>query len=340
MRAMVLEAFGAPLVLRERPTPEPGPGEVLVKVEACGVCGTDLKVTAGKLADVRTPVVPGHEVAGVVAALGDGVEGVRPGQRVTCYYYVSCGRCRNCRSGRETICLDLKGRVGFTRDGGFAEYLVVPAENVLPIPDGMTFEDAAVLEDAVATPYHALVTRGGLVAGETVLIMGCGGLGIHALQVAKSAGAHVIAVDIDPSHLEEASRHGADATVLYDPAGYRQAVRALARDGVDMVVETVTQPETIRLNAEVLIPGGRLVLIGYTPGLEVSLETSRTVLSELTVVPSRASGRHEVARAVELVARGAVRPVIAERMPLTEANRALDLLRQGKVLGRAVLLPA
>jgi D-arabinose 1-dehydrogenase-like Zn-dependent alcohol dehydrogenase len=337
VRAMVLERFGEPLRLTERPEPEPGPGEVLVAVRACGVCGTDLKITGGKLPNINPPRIPGHEAAGVVAKVGEGVSGLAPGMPVTLYYYVSCGHCRNCRSGRGTICTDFRGRLGFERDGGFAEYVLVPAENCIPIPADMSFADAGVLEDAVATPYHALVTRGGLRAGETVLVMGSGGLGLHAIQVAHAAGAFVVAVDVDESHLELALHYGADRTIRYTPGSYAEDVRRATDGELDMVVETVSRPETIRQNAEALHPGGRLVLIGYSPGTELLLETSHTVLSEITVLGSRAAGRHEVEAAVELVARGLVRPVITARYRLEDVNDALEALRQGRTVGRAVV---
>lgn len=336
MQAMVLKAFGQPLELEERPVPEPGPGEVLVQVEACGVCGTDLKIVAGKLPNINPPRIPGHEIAGRIAAVGAGVRHLRPGQRVTCYYYVTCGTCRNCRTGRETICTDFRGRLGFERDGGFAEYVLVPEENCLILPDGIRAEDAAVLEDAVATPYHALVTRGGLSAGESVVVMGVGGLGIHAVQVAKAAGAAVLAVDIDERHLDLARDYGADSTLRYEPEGYQAAVARLV-GAPDMVLETVSRPETIEANAKVLRPGGRLVMVGYSPGVLLQLETAHVVLSEVTLIGSRAAGRHEVARAIELVARGAVRPVIHRRFRLAEVNEALEALRQGATVGRAVV---
>lgn len=161
MEAMVLERFGEPLHHTERPEPAIRPDEVLVRVGACGVCGTDLKISSGALPGIDPPRIMGHEIAGTVERVGSEVRVLRPGQRVTCYFYISCGRCPNCRAGRGTICTEFQGRLGFERDGGFAEYVAVPAQNCIPIPDSLGFAEAGVLEDAVSTPYHALVTRGG-----------------------------------------------------------------------------------------------------------------------------------------------------------------------------------
>lgn len=338
MEAMVLERFGAPLQHTEAREPNLRPNEVLVRVGACGVCGTDLKVSSGALQGIALPRIMGHEIAGTVERVGAEVENVRPGQRVTCYYYVSCGRCSNCRSGRGTVCTEFQGRLGFERDGGYAEFVAVPAQNCVPIPDHLGFAEAGVLEDAVATPYHALVTRGGLRAGETAVVMGAGGLGLNAIQVAVAAGARVIAVDVEERRLQRARELGADRTVLYSAGSYAEDVRAAADGrGIDLVLETVSRTETLRANAAVLEPGGRLVPVGYYPGTDFALDTSELVLREISVLGSRAAGLNEVERAVDLVAAGRVKPEISLRLPLRSANEALSELRSGQLMGRAVI---
>ncbi len=338
MEAMVLERFGAPLVHKDVPVPSLRPDEVLVRVGACGVCGTDLKVSSGALQGIGLPRIMGHEIAGTVERVGAGVANVSPGQRVTCYYYVSCGRCANCRSGRGTVCTDFQGRLGFERDGGYAEFVAVPAQNCVPIPDHLGFAEAGVLEDAVATPYHALVTRGGLRAGETAVVMGAGGLGLNAIQVAHAAGARVIAVDIEERRLERALTLGADAAVAYREETYVDDVRRAAQGrGIDLVLETVSRTETLRANAAALEMGGRLVPVGYYPGRDFAQDTSELVLREISVLGSRAAGLHEVQRAVDLVAGGHVLPEISVRLPLRSANEALDALRSGQQMGRAVI---
>ncbi len=338
MEAMVLERFGAPLIHRDVPVRTLRPDEALVRVGACGVCGTDLKVSSGALQGIDLPRIMGHEVAGTVERVGDEVTNVAPGQRVTCYYYISCGRCANCRSGRETVCTDFQGRLGFERDGGYAEFVAVPAQNCVPIPDGLGFAEAGVLEDAVATPYHALVTRGDLRAGETAVIMGAGGLGLNAIQVARAAGARVIAVDVEERRLTRALELGAHAAVQYRAESYVEDVRRAAEGrGIDLIMETVSRTETLRANAQALEMGGRLVPVGYYPGTDFAHDTSELVLREISVLGSRAAGLHEVRRAIELVADGKVQPEISERIPLRSVNEALDALRSGQRMGRAVI---
>jgi D-arabinose 1-dehydrogenase-like Zn-dependent alcohol dehydrogenase len=333
-----LESFGAPLRLMDLPIPAPGPDEVLVRVGACGVCGTDLKISSGVLPGIELPRIMGHEISGTVAQVGDAVQGIAAGDRVTCYYYVSCGRCENCLAGRSTVCTDFLGRLGFERDGGFAEYVLVPARNCVPIPDALGFAEAGVLEDAVATPYHALVTRGGLRAGETVVLMGVGGLGLHALQVAKAAGSAVIAVDVSESHLRRATELGADVALPYRPESFGDDLRAAAGPGgIDLLMDTVGRTETLRQCAEAVRPGGRLVPVGYFPGVEFAFDTSHLVLREISVLPARAAGLREVAKAVDLVARGLVETQISARYPLDAVNEALAALRTGTLMGRAVI---
>jgi propanol-preferring alcohol dehydrogenase len=338
MQAMVLERFGAPLALRNRQVAEPAPDEVVVRVGACGVCGTDLKVSSGTLGGIDLPRIMGHEIAGTVERVGAAVESVRPGDRVTCYYYLSCGNCEMCLSGRPTVCTKFQGRLGFERDGGFAEQVLVPGRNCVPITDRLGFAEAGVLEDAVSTPYHALVTRGGLRPGEAVVIMGVGGLGLHALQVAKASGAWVLAVDVQERHLSQALQLGADAAVVYHPETYVEEVRrAVGGTGTDLVLETVASSDTLRRNAEVLHPGGRLVVVGYFSQVDFALDTSKLVLREISVLGSRAAGAHEVRKAVDLVARGLVQVQIGARFPLEGVNEALAALRAGELIGRAVI---
>ncbi|TAM59827.1 alcohol dehydrogenase [bacterium] len=332
MRAMVLESFGAPLQLRELPDPVPGPGEALVRVQACGVCASDLKLVSGALAGTPLPHVPGHEIAGVVAALGPGVSSPRVGERVACYFYLSCGQCRNCRAGRGTVCLASAGRIGFELDGGLAELVRVPAALCLPVPEAVIPEAAAVAMDAIATPYHALVTRGRLAAAETVAIVGVGGLGLHGVELAHCAGAQVIAIDVAEERLALARELGADLTVRAGSAQW-PAPSLVA----DLVLDTAVSSQTLAGDLALLRPGGRLVLVGYKPGLTAGWDTAALVLNEITVLPARAAGRDECERVLDLLARRCIRAVIDRRYELQAANQAFEALRGGALNGRAVV---
>ena len=212
MQALVLERFNGPFVAKEMPTPAIAPHEALVRVRNVGVCGTDLKIRADRMGLGVIPLIMGHEIAGEVAAVGAEVSGFVPGDRVAVNFYLTCGVCEYCRQGRDTLCPQLRQH-GFTVDGGFAEYLKTPGVNLCRAPDNVPLEHACILGDAVATSYHAVVKRAQARAGQTVACVGVGGVGLHALQVAKLSGARVIAVDINGERLEVARELGADEAI-------------------------------------------------------------------------------------------------------------------------------
>src|SRR5919206_2999384 len=211
MRAMAVVDYQRPLELVDLPVPTPGDGEVLVRVRYCGVCYSDVKTVSGHMPyspTLKLPHVAGHEIAGVVESAGPGAA-LGVGQRVAIYNYWACGTCRSCRAGEETVCLTLRGWVGFTSPGGFQEYLVVPEKYALPLPDTIADEQAAALSCATGTSYRAVISRGKVAAGESVLVVGAGGVGLQAIQVARAAGARVFATDVDVRKLARARELGA-----------------------------------------------------------------------------------------------------------------------------------
>lgn len=340
MRAMAVVAFGAPLELLDLPVPEPGPGEALVRVLACGVCRTDTKIAAGRMpfsAGQRLPHVAGHEVSGEVAALGPGVD-LAVGQRVVVHNYWGCGRCPYCVAGRENLCDALRGWVGFTTPGGFAEYLTVPADHLIPLPPQIGPVEAATLSCACGTAYRAVTTRGAVRAGDVVAVVGAGGVGLYALQVARAAGARTVAVDVAAPQLEVARRVGVDQAVLASAAV--AAVLDLTRgQGADVVVDTVGSGSAPGLAVALARKGGRVVQVGYTtdPAAYPACATDQLVLREITVTGTRYITRPELERAVDLVSRGVLRPVISDVLDLTAANVALDRVRADAAVGRIVL---
>ncbi|MHB8986417.1 MAG: alcohol dehydrogenase catalytic domain-containing protein [Eubacteriales bacterium] len=339
MRAMVLEEYGKPLVLKEVDIKNPGPNEVLIKIKACGMCGTDLKIAAGKLPGTRVPVIMGHEPAGEVVEVGSEVSNLKPGDRVIGHFYVTCGRCEFCRTGRESICRDLIGRVGFELDGGYADFMKLPETSFVKFPENISYEEAAILGDAVATAFHALKQRARVTPSETVLVMGVGGVGLHVVQVAKVFGARVIGVDLNEAKLELAKQHGADEVVRFSE-DYEQDVRKILGDyGVHAVIETVGRPETVEANIRLLRPGGRLVLIGYLPGSKFGVDPLAALLDEIEILGTRACTKQELDAVVKLVARGRLKPVITRRFALPEVNYAMEELRKDKILGRSVVIP-
>ncbi len=339
MRAMAVVDYRRPLELVERSVPTPGPGEVLVRVLACGVCYSDVKTATGHMPyspTLRLPHVPGHEIVGTVAARGAGAM-LREGQRVVVYNYRGCGTCPRCRAGEENVCLDLQAWIGFTSPGGFQEYLAVPESHVLPLPDSTPTEMAAALSCATGTSYRALVARGRVQPGETVLVVGVGGVGLQAVQVARASGARVLAVDVDDRKLARALSCGAGAAARAD-----QMTAAWVRDqtdgaGADLVVETAGREAALALASAAVRVGGRVVLVGYTVGAAFRIPSAETVLGEVSYVGSRYVKRDELARAVALVASGAVQPAVDAVLDLEQANEAFARLVRGEPAGRLVL---
>ena len=240
MRAVELPGAGQPLRLAERPIPHPGPGEVRVRVEACGVCGSDVFLQNGGFgAAVSWPVIPGHEAAGVVHAIGDGVAGIMPGAQVALYYITTPPDDPWTARGRPNISPQVK-RMGVDVDGAFAEYVIRPVAAIIQPPAVIPPPVLAVLTDAVATPLHGLKRVAKLQPGETLVVLGVGGLGSNAVQIGKAIGARVIAVTRSPAKLLLARRLGADETVAADDGDPVAAVKALTGGyGPDVVIQCV-----------------------------------------------------------------------------------------------------
>ena len=212
MKAAVLEAYHRPLVVREVELAPPARGEVAVEVKACGLCLTDVHISEGKVPTVTLPLVPGHEFAGVVARLGEGVTDWKVGERVTVCVDVNCHHCDFCLRGETNRCANLK-RIGFERNGGMAEMVNVPAANLERIADGVSFEKAAIIPDAVAAMYRSLKTVAGVGVGTKVAILGVGGLGIQGVKIARLLGAHVTCTDLDDRKLARARSFGVEHTI-------------------------------------------------------------------------------------------------------------------------------
>src|SRR5215212_1339274 len=249
MKAIRMVEPGKPLELQEIPIPAAGEEDVLVRVRAAGICHSDAHYRAGRSGMGRLPITLGHEVAGEVEWVGAKVTSVKAGDRVCLHYNISCGECSYCKSGNEQFCTTVK-MIGHHIDGGYAEYIAVPARNAIPLPEEIPFEDGATLMCASATALHAL-HRGRLKAGETVAVFGVGGLGLSAIQLAKALGAvEVYAVDIKQDKLELASEYGA----IPVDAGRCDAVEEIRRltkgKGVDVALEMIGLQRTMKQTAE------------------------------------------------------------------------------------------
>ncbi len=317
--------------LEDIATPTPGPGQVLIRVRACGICGSDIHIVyEGVTPTAFTPITLGHEPAGQVAEVGPGVDDFKPGDRVAVCPFIVCGGCRNCREGRPQICLQRKC-IGIQIDGALAEYLLVPAANLVPLPPQVPFEQGAIITDAVATPWHALTATGRLKAGETVAVFGCGGLGIHGIKLARLAGAAlVIAVDVRGPALERAQAAGADLVVNAAQEDTAQAIKKATGGGVDLAVELVGLNASIAQAVECLRVGGRAVVAGLGPEPITVSPPIFFVRQEVALLGSYGFTVRETAELVGLVASGRldIADSVSHTIPLDEVNQGLDRLHQ------------
>jgi len=338
MKAVVIRAFGEPLQWEEVEVPAPGPGEALVQVMACGIDGTDLKLLDGFGYTPELPFIMGHEVAGVVAEIGDGVAGFGRGDRVVAYNFFTCGQCPLCLQHREQLCVDMGGVLGVKdKHGGYAEYVAVPSRQLVRVPEHVPWADAAVACDAGLTAFHA-VDRAALSPGETIVIIGVGGVGSTAVQLAKGAGARVIAVEIAPQKEEWARRMGADEVLNPATADIATALRDLTGGlGADGVIDVVGTGTTMTAGVDALRHGGRLVIVGYTPE-GYTLEGKYIAQNELEIIGTRAGRKQDLLDVAQLISDGEISSIVTEQFPMEEANAALGRLREGKTCGRIVLL--
>lgn len=340
MKAMLLKAANTPFVLENRPDPSPGPGEAVAKVITCGSGLTIQHVKAGR-APVDFPRIIGHEITGEIVATGAGVGGLAVGDPVTAYFYLTCGECRWCRIDRETLCENNDGYIGRDIDGGYAEYINLPARSYIKLPDGLDYRnypaEIGVITDAIATPVK-VVRRARITANDTVAVFGAGGgLGIHMVMLARWAHASVIAVDNRAEKFAACRDAGADATVDSAAGNVAEALMEATRGrGVDVAIDFVSSTQTLEAAVASLGRGGRLVTLGG--GGEVFRADSRMMLGkELELIGSRYATRQEVLDSLELVARGDIRPLVTEIRPLEEAEQLHERIEQGLVTGRAAL---
>lgn len=337
MKAMVLREFQKPLIAEEVSEPQYGSGELLIKVKSAGVCGTDLKIQQGMVPTKELPLIPGHEVSGVVVAAGEDVTDFREGDEVLVSFYIPCNSCRLCLSGRQTVCENLRGRIGFEHDGGFAEYVAIPEQCLIPKPKEISFQQAAVIPDAIATCYHALVTRARVKAGDYVVIVGAGGgLGLHALQIARWLGAHVIGVDVSRQKFELMKAYGAEVVVDGRDVTWSKAVCDYTQGrGADHVFEFVCNEQAIGQGVMSLGKGGQLILIAYSPGL--TIDALRCHLYEIDILSTRAATKNDIEKCLSLVIQDKVKPVIGEVLGMDDLNYGLELIRAGNLRGRLVV---
>jgi len=318
---------------------QPGRGEVLIRIGAAGVCGTDLHILDGMIKPERYPMTLGHESAGVVEGVGEDVS-LEVGTLVAIYNKLFCGRCEQCLQGRTNICDNEPEQLGFNRDGGDAEFVVVPEQNAVALPDGVDVATASVLTCAGMTAMHA-TKLSNLRMGDTAVVDGIGGVGIIVVQAAAHAGARVIAVGDSEDKLDLAKTHGASDGVLVATAEDYETVPERIRGltdsrGADVFFELVGTTQTMNAGIRSLAKAGRFVSTGYTDQL-LEIHPIEFILPETSFVSTVAATRLDLQDALTLASMGALSVPIAGRYPLDGIHEALDSLRKRAVLGRQIL---
>ncbi len=338
MHAVVLAEHGGPERLRSerRPVPEMGPREALVRVRACGVCGHDLLARAGKI-PMPVPQVLGHEVAGEVVAVDSEVAGLSVGDRVALTPMMPCGRCEACLNGDSRTCRVRGGLYGEQIPGGYAEYVLANEFSAVRLPEEIDFVSGSILGCAVASALRA-VRRGRLRMGETVLVTGAtGGVGIHLVQLAKAAGARVIAATASSEKAPALRQAGSDEVVV-TAGGFEAEVRELTRGrGVDVILDNVGAP-TLQSCLRALRTTGRLVLIGNVKPLDLPVGLGQLIMKEFELIGTARPGREELRQSIALVETGKVRPWVARTFPLEEAEAAHRHMEERGAVGRCVLV--
>jgi len=340
MKAMLLRGPNVPFELIDRPDPVAGPGEAVARVLACGSGLTIQHAKAGRRR-IPFPRIIGHEIAGQIVEIGPGVTGLSVGDGVTAYFYLNCGHCRWCLANLEPLCTSGGGNVGFNCDGGYAEYIKLPAHIFIKLPEVLDYKrhpaEIGVITDALATPYKVL-RRAHIKPGETVAVIGAGGgLGIHQLMMAKWARARVIAVEIAATKFDACRKAGADAVVDPGNGNVVEALLDLTRgEGVDVVVDYVSSTVTLEAGAKALGRHGRLVTLGGA-GQSFHASAMDMLNKEQDFLGSRYVTRTDVLEACDLVARGEVFPLVTDVCPLEEAEAVHARVERGEVIGRAAL---
>jgi propanol-preferring alcohol dehydrogenase len=335
MQAAVVEQFGKPLALREMNIPSLGAGQILVKTEACGVCHTDLHAAHGDWPVKPTlPFVPGHEAIGLVTAVGSGVTTINEGDRVGVpWLYSACGHCEYCLAAWETVCPQAQFG-GYTKNGGFAEYLLADPNYVAHIPAGLAAIDAAPLICAGITTYKGIKETEAK-AGEWIAISGVGGLGHLAIQYAKAMGLLVCAIDIDDGKLAHAKRVGADLVVNAKAGDPAAVVKKETGGGTHGVLITAPSLTAFKQGVGMTRKRGTCVLVGLPPG-EFPVPLFDVVANCITIRGSFVGTREDMAEALDFAVRGKVKADI-ELQPLSSINQILDRLEHGDVASRVVL---
>ena len=346
-----LHRWGGDLQWESFELPDPQPGEALIRVEACGIGLTVLNCIRGDLTNdaAKLPRVPGHEIVGRIERVGRTLLGspgepdkVRPtelvvGQRVMAYFYLVCGHCPACRAGHDSLCENLAGWIGVHRDGGYAPFAVLPARNLIPLPDSIPAAQATAIPDAIATPLHVCKTRARVEPGDRVAVIAAGGgVGIHMVEMAKLFGAQVAGLEASESKFQAITRMGGTPVLSqsFDEIDLRTVWDA---PSATVVIDLLGTRESVAWGVKSLALGGRFVALTTFRDVDVPMSPRDLVLRELTVLGSRYASKTELAESADLVAAGKIHPVVSRVVPPEQVGEVHDALRNGTLLGRGAL---
>jgi propanol-preferring alcohol dehydrogenase len=351
MRSSRIVQVNEPLELQDLQTPKPKGSQVLVRVQAAGVCHSDIHLWEGgyegpggtflKTTDrgVKYPLTPGHEIAGVIDSLGEQVEGFSKNERVLVYPWIGEGLCPACRAGEENLC-DKPRSLGIYNPGGYSEYVLVPSfKYLVKLDDGMDMDASATLSCSALTAYSA-VKNAGLRPNDNAVVVGAGGLGLMAIQLAKAVtGARIIAMDIDDKKLQAAKDNGADITINSRNEDPVKAIMELTdRMGADAVIDFVNASKTVETDMQLLRRRAKVVLVGLFGG-ELRLNLVSMPTRAYKLIGSYTGSLPDLIELVSLAQRGVIKPVVSDKFKLEQATEALSELKAGKVLGRGVINP-
>ena len=339
MRAMAVTSYGSPLEPLDVDEPILFEGSAMLEVLTCGVCYSDVKTARGKMPysdELSLPHICGHEVCGRVLATNP-PDAIEDGAVVVCYHVWPCRVCSRCRAGQDNLCLRPRAWLGFKSPGGFQERIVVPLDRLTEVPEGIDPVHAASMTCALGTGYRAAIGRGQVTPGTRVVVLGLGGVGIHALQVARASGARAIGLDVSDRSITAARGLGLDAWDNRDPDIVERVLSATDGDGADVVIDCVGHEETIARSEKMVRAGGRIVAVGYSLASDFRIPSTRFVLEEVELVGSRYVLMDELQKAIRLVADNKVQMIVDRVEPLEKANDVIESLESGEIVGRAVL---
>lgn len=334
MKAAVLNAIKEPLVIRDMPLREPDDDEVVLKQTLTGICFRDILTKDGFLPRVKIPIIPGHEISGVIEAMGEKVQGFRIGQRVASLIYAPCGKCEFCLRGEENLC-PYKEAYGETRNGAYGERVIVNSRSIVPVPDGVKDADATLAACVTGMLYNAIGRVGGLKEGQRILISGAGGgVGVHAIQIAKALGGYVIAKTSSPWKAEALHRLGADDVITSE--NFDREIKSKFNDGVHLALEAVGLP-TFERTLRSLRSGGRMVVVGNVNPESVQLPLGLIIMKGNSISGSISSTRKDVETALDMTSKGKIQAYSEKTISLEEVNSAYDDMQNRRAIGRILI---